>query len=118
MDAGQPSRIEPTGLAVAIYHVVYQHERFSESAQKLFKLIQEAERRQPGRKRQLYLDIEGHRNDQGGFDADMLELQKDFLLGFLGRYLSEIHAPLFSATNPNDQVNDIPPALEIQQKPG
>jgi hypothetical protein len=83
----------------------------------LFKLIQRADRLQPGRKRVLVLDIEGHRNDQGGFDADMLELQKDFLLGVLGPFVSEIRAPLFQATNPHPQDNDIPPALVIQDGP-
>jgi hypothetical protein len=46
----------------------------------------------------------------------MVELQKEFLLGFLSPYLSEIYAPLVSVTNKKPQENDIPPTLIIQDK--
>ncbi len=108
--------IESDDRAVAIYHVVYEHEGFEKSAQVLFKLVQQAEQKQPGKKRNLYLDIEGHQNDDGTFNADMYELQNEFLPGFLSRYLSEIHAPLLKAKNPHSQDNEIPPALIIKDK--
>jgi hypothetical protein len=108
----QPT-VEPEESAVAIYHVVFNHEDFSHAAQAVFKLIQEAQHVQPGKERKLFLDIEGHRNAQGGFDADMLELQKEFLMGFLIQFLSEIHGPLTSVKNPNTQNNEIPSELEI-----
>ncbi|HBY93935.1 MAG: hypothetical protein M5U01_17610 [Ardenticatenaceae bacterium] len=110
----QQHKIHLSDKAVAIYHVVYSREGFEETAQTLFKLVQEAQRLHPGRKRILFLDIEGHRNKSGGFDADMVELQSEFLLGFLGRFLSEIHTPLVQATNPKEQENDLPPALIVQ----
>jgi len=110
------SKIKSADKAVAIYHVVYKHEGFEEAAQALFKLVQDAQRRQPGQKRKLFLDIEGHRNEQGGFDGDMFELQNNFVLGFLGRFLSEINTPLVKATNPKDQEDDIPPALIVQER--
>src|SRR5262245_22629465 len=66
--------IESEGRAIAIYHRVYPHEGFEESAQILFKLVQRAQLQYPGKRRLLYLDIDGHRNSEGGFDADMLEL--------------------------------------------
>jgi hypothetical protein len=118
MDNHRQSRVESGDKAIAIYHVVYTQEGFEESVQTLFKLVQEAQRLQPGKKRKLYLDIEGHRNSEGGFDTDMVELQKEFLLGFLSPYLSEIHAPLVSATNKKPQENDIPLTLVIQDKRG
>lgn len=105
---------ESNNRAAAIYHLVYEHEGFEESAQTLFKLVQNAQKHSPGKRRNLYLDIEGHRNSNGGFDADMVELQKDFILGFLSAYLSEIHCPLFKATNPKPQKNDLPPSLIIK----
>ena len=76
------SKIDTDDRYAALYHVVHEHEGFAESAQNLFKMVQRAQQLQPGRKRVLFLDIEGHRNSNGGFDADMLELQTDFLLGF------------------------------------
>lgn len=107
----QKSKIETGANAVALYHVIYKHEGFEESAQNLFKLVQNAQRRSPNKKRILYLDIEGHRAEGGGFDADMIELQNEFLLSFLNPYLSEIRCPLFDETNRKQQENDIPPAL-------
>jgi hypothetical protein len=117
MEGNGRSRVEPGDKAVAIYHVVYAHEGFEESAQALFKLIQDAQRLQPGKKRKLFLDIEGHRTSEGGFDSDMRELQEKFLLGFLGQFLSEVHSPLINLNNPKPQSDDIPSALIIQDKP-
>ena len=116
MKTNGQSKIESGDSAVAIYHVVYAHEGFEESAQILFKLIQEAQQKRPGMKRKLYLDIEVHRNSEGRFDTDMSELQQEFLMGFLSAFLSEIHAPLMSTTNQNVQENDILPELVIQNK--
>ncbi|MCP4680078.1 MAG: hypothetical protein GY854_32215 [Deltaproteobacteria bacterium] len=103
--------------AVALYHVVYANEGFEEAARALFGLVQKAEQEAPGKDRILYLDIDGHRNSEGGFDADMLELQQEYLVGFLGKYLSEIKAPLVNIKIKNGQQNDIPPELMISAAP-
>lgn len=108
------SRVEAGKSAVAIYHVVYGNEGFQQAARVLFELVQRAQQLEPDKNRNLYLDIEGHRNTKGGFDADMLELQKEFLVGFLAPFLSEIHSPLISLKNSKPQNNDIPPAIIIQ----
>ena len=101
--------------AVALYHVVYAKEGFDEAARALFGLVQLAEQRAPGKDRILYLDIDGHRNSEGEFDADMLELQQEFLVGFLGPYLSEINAPLINARKQGKQLNDIPETFVISE---
>ena len=75
---------------VALYHVVYAHEGFTEAANALFELVKRAQEQWPGKRRRLYLDIEGHRNSDGGFDADMLELQSEFLVGHRWWSLPEI----------------------------
>jgi hypothetical protein len=108
------TRIEGGDSTVALYHVVYRREGFEEAARTLFTLVREAQAKFPNRRRSLFLDIEGHRIQQGGFDADMFELQKDFLIGFLGQFLSEIHCPLTGVTNPRAQENDIPDQLDIR----
>ena len=110
------SKIDTNDRYAALYHVVYAHEGFEETAQTLFKLIQRAQQLQLGRKRVLFLDIEGHRNHDGGFDADMLELQTEFLLGFLGRFFSEMRLPLAHLRNPGEQDNEIPETLIIQSR--
>jgi len=114
MEENGRAKVESDDKAVAIYHVVYSHEKLEESAQILFKLVQRVQKVQPGKKRNLVLDIDGHRHSKGDFDADMLELQENFLLGYLAQFLSEIHRPLFRATNPKPQENDLPSELIIQ----
>jgi hypothetical protein len=82
-DSRAQSRLVVGEKAVALYHCVYAHEGFEQSAQRLFQLVHDAQQQHPGKKRVLYLDIDGHRTSEGGFDADMFELQDEFLLGFL-----------------------------------
>ena len=61
------------------------------------------------------MDIEGHRNDEGGYNRDMFELQRDFLLGFLMPYLTECSVPLIGKVrNRSPQRNDVPERLEIR----
>ena len=117
MEGNGRSRVEPGDNSVAIYHVVYSHEDFNHAATTLFELVRQAERVKPGMKRKLFLDIEGHRNSEGGFDGDMFELQQEFLLGFLSQFLAEIHSPLVSVTNSQPQIDDIPERLDIHDNP-
>lgn len=98
---------------VAIYHRVLRRENFEKAAKDLVAAVYAAEKKAPGKPRMLFLDIDGHRNEQGGFDADMLELQKEFGLGYLLQYLTEAHFPLISVKNTNKQRNDVPNILEI-----
>jgi hypothetical protein len=99
--------------AIAIYHTVFEGDSFAAAARTLFCLISTAQKSMPNQKRVLYLDIEGHRNKAGGFDADMLELQKDFILGFLLPFLTVVHMPLMSAENKKMQDNNIPEELAV-----
>ena len=98
---------------IAIYHNIYSYEGFEESANILIDLIKNSQKESPNNKRFLYLDIQGHRNDNEGFDADMFELQSKFILGFLMPYLTEAHLPLISVKNKNYQKNDIPHEVAI-----
>ena len=98
---------------VALYHRVLRRENFEKAAKDLVSLVYAAEKKDPGKPRILYLDIDGHRNAQNGFDVDMLELQKEFGLNFLLPFLTEIHFPMISMRNNNAQRNDVPEQLEI-----
>jgi len=62
----------------------------------------------------LFLDIEGHRTSDGNFDADMLELQNSFLVEFLVPFLCEVHCALVTLRKPQQQDDDIPDELIIQ----
>jgi hypothetical protein len=97
---------------IAIYHVVYENETFEDAANVIFSLVKDAQKKAPNLKRALYLDIDGHKNNNGGFDHDMYELQKGFILGFLFKFLYEVHIPLGGFQN-KEQNNDIPDDLKI-----
>ena len=101
---------------VALYHCVDENEGFNEAAQAIFELVMDAQNKFPGKKRHLYLDIEEHRNGAGGFDSEMFELQKDFVLGFLLQFVTEVNTPLYHAKNDNHQNNDVPQELHIQDQ--
>lgn len=103
--------LQSTGIA--IYHVVFENETFELAARTLVKLIYEAQKRWPNRRRFLYLDIDGHRNEKGGFDVDMFELQRHFLLGFLMPYLTKLYTPLFHVSNSTLQRNDVVDELNV-----
>lgn len=98
---------------VALYHRVMRRENFEKAAKDLVDLLVLAQKKSPGKPRTLYVDIDGHRNAKGGFDQDMLELQKEFGLGFLLPFFTEVHFPLISVKNPNKQDNDVPDKLHI-----
>jgi hypothetical protein len=100
--------------AAALYHCVYAKEEFDTAAKMIFDLVKSAQTTKPDAKRILYLDIDGHRNALGGYDQDMIELQKEFLIGFLGPYLSEIYMPLMHIKNIKPQRNDLPDELIIK----
>jgi len=110
------SRLEPDERAVAIYHCVHEHEGFEATAQTLFELVQRAEQQRPGTERRLYLDIDGHKKSEGGFDSDMVEIQTKFLPQVLSHHLSEFLTPLGHCMNPKPQDNDVPPALVIRDE--
>lgn len=50
---------------------------------------------------------------RGGFDKDMFELQRYFLMGFMMPYLAELHMPLGGFANKVYQQNDVPSDLNI-----
>ncbi|WP_251178664.1 hypothetical protein [Adlercreutzia agrestimuris] len=98
-------------MAVAIYHRVMRREGFEETAKTLLQLVRDAQKKMPDEPRDLYLDIDDHRNEAGGFDSEMVELQREFVLGFLMPFLNEAHMPLVSVSNPHEQSNEIPDKL-------
>lgn len=73
---------------IVLYHRVMRRENFEKAATDIFNLLKSAQTKSPNVARILYVDIDGHKNDQGGYDNDMFELQKDFGLGFLAKYFT------------------------------
>jgi hypothetical protein len=102
---------EKEGRVVAIYHRVYESENLETAAQMIVELVQSAQEKFPGCERHLYVDIDAHRNAQGGFDADMLALQKEFLVE-IARFVTKAHFPLLALGNPAQQ-NDVPSKIVV-----
>jgi hypothetical protein len=98
---------------IAIAHRVLAHEDFDHTVQILLKLLSKAQREFPGAKRSLFLEIDGHRNSNGGFDDDMLELQSKFMEEVLLQFLTRVVTPLAEFKNPKPQTNVIPEELNL-----
>lgn len=101
---------------IGVYHRIMKRENFEVAAKDIFQLLVKTQKEHPNEPRVLYVDIDGHRNERGGFDADMLELQKEFGVGFLAQFFQEVHFPLGSVKNPGKQNNDVPEKLEIMNE--
>lgn len=80
----------------AVYHRVYGREGLEQSCRILFELIQSAAWHIGG-PIYLYLDIDNHQIEEGGFDSEMYALQVDFIAGILlgdSQAITEAHLPL------------------------
>jgi hypothetical protein len=104
----------PEAKGIALYHDMRVEEDFAKCANRLFLVLKQAAAASPGAPRYLYLDVQGHRNAEGGFDGDAFEIMQDFLLGFLLPYLTEVHTPLLGVRNSQPQREDLPAVLHIQ----
>jgi len=112
-----PYREPNNNKKIAIYHLVNKEENFIDAANDLFKLTRSAQIKEPNKERILYLDIEGHRKNDGGFDHDMWELQFYFILQNLFDYYIEVHLPIGSYENKLEQRNDLlPEKLDIVEE--
>lgn len=98
---------------VAIYHVVYENEGLEESAKTIYNLIYSCQENNKGCERILYLDIDGHTDEYGRFDNEMLELQQNFIIETLLPYLYEIHLPIISIRNTELQKNNLPKEMHF-----
>lgn len=90
-------RTKKTGLkdggGLVIRHDMRVEENFERCAGRLFKMAQDAAKQFPGRRRILIIDIQGHRNDAGGFDRDAFEIINHFLFTYLMPFLTEAVTP-------------------------
>jgi hypothetical protein len=93
---------------IALYHVILPHDTFEDAAKIIFSMIYKSQRDYPMQDRFLFIDIEGHRNEKGGFDHDMYELQSYYNLNIVLPFVNRLYSPLVSAQNKYPQNNDIP----------
>lgn len=98
----------------AIYHRVEENEGFEKTVTILWELLQDFAEEHPSHDRILAVDIDGHRNEEGGFDAEMYGLQKDILLGSLLYFVDEVIMPMGKAERSDDVDRRDPSAHEME----
>jgi hypothetical protein len=103
----------PPKNSVAIYDVMLPDDTFEDTVEHFFQMVQQAQENPEtaGMRRRIYFDVEGHRNELDGFDHDAYEVMKEWMLGWLAPYVTEIHTPLYVVKNPRPQRNDLPEHL-------
>ena len=99
---------------VSLYHIVEESDDFNKAASDIFNLVKSSQEKYPDWPRVLYLDIAGHLDELGRFEDDMVELQQEFLIAALGKFLTALDMPLVSVVNPDAQDNAVPDSLAIQ----
>jgi len=99
---------------VSIYHVVGEDDGFEEAAQDVFDLLKESQDRFPGWPRVLYLDVNGHLDEDGRFEDEMVELQQEFLIAAMGRFFTALALPIVAVVNPDGQDDEVPDELVLQ----
>jgi len=99
---------------VSLYHIVEEGDPFEAAAQDIFALLKTAQEEFPDWPRVLYLDIQGHIDEQGRFTEDMVELQQEFLIAAMGKFFTALALPIVAVVNPDRQVNDLPDELVLQ----
>jgi hypothetical protein len=98
---------------VVLYHDMAVYENFERCAPRIFEVIWATQQKAPGAPRLLYVDVQGHRNDAGGYDRDSFELMTNFLPEKALPYLTELHTPLHSWKNTARQDNHVPREILI-----
>lgn len=99
---------------VSIYYIVESDDDFEDAALALFSLIKSSQHQYPDWPRVVYLDVNGHKGEKGGFDGDLFELQQEFMIATMGPFLTGLDMPLVSVWNPEPQRNDLPDRLAVQ----
>lgn len=102
--------------ANAVYHCVKKNDTFDKSAQDIYNLVVTTKNKQKNKEVHVYVDIDGHRNKNGGFTPDMFELQFDFLVQFLLKYVNSVTIPMGNFSNPQPLL-EMPDALRIDNQP-
>ena len=99
---------------VSIYHVVEEDDDFESAALALFAMLKESQNRYPDWPRVVYIDVNGHKGEKGGFDDDLFEFQQEFMIATMGSFVTALDMPIVSIWNPEPQRNDLPDQLAVQ----
>ena len=100
---------------ISIYVVIHESDDFESAAQCVFQAVMDAQKRFPGWPRMFYLDIAGHRDADGNFHEDFIELQQEFWFSTVAPFVTGFDLPLTGPLiNPSPQRSDLPDSLAIR----
>ncbi|MEU4600291.1 HNH endonuclease signature motif containing protein [Nocardia sp. NPDC023988] len=102
-----------TARQVLLRHDMAVYENYERCTRRIFQMLQRTQLLFPGKPRHLWISVQGHRNDAGGFDHDAHEVIRNFALELMLPYLSKVSTPLIQASNSGRQCNDVPELYEI-----
>lgn len=98
---------------VVLEHRMLENANFDLTSHMIISSLKSTQKKFPFRSRILVIEVEGHRNDKGGFDNDAYEIIFEFALVMILRYCSAIFTPLGGYTNPYPQWNNIPDDFSV-----
>jgi hypothetical protein len=81
------------GKAILLTDLMRKSDDYAGSIARALGLLRHTMHKFPGKPRIFVLDIEGHRNGEGGWDADALDYQHA-LTGVLAQWFTEVQVPL------------------------
>ena len=100
---------------ISVYHVVGAGDTFEGAARDVMALLRDSQSQYPDWPRVLYVDIEGHRGPNHGFDDDFIEFQQELLFSTMAPFVTALETPLTGPLlNPDPQRNDVPDELVIR----
>jgi len=96
---------------IALYHDIQQGESALQAVTNIWNLIQDAyasdEINADADTLDLYIDIEDHRNEEGGFTEDMFLVQKQILMQIIPAFVNSVHFPLGTAKSKDTSLEEI-----------
>ena len=87
---------------ILLYHNITEADDFNSAANSIFKLLEQC-KKNIAKTRLLFIDIQGHFDQNSGFDKDMFELQFHFIPNVIFPFLSECYMPLAGLKNMKHQ---------------
>lgn len=79
---------------IVLFHPIKADEDISDAVDGIWNLLQEAHNEFPGRELSLIIDIEGHRNENGGFTDGMYFLQETLCIPIIAAFVDKLTIPL------------------------
>lgn len=99
--------LPPEADNAALYHIVHEDETVTDAADAVWSMIEDWYETTDDGKLALAIDIEGHRNDAGGFTSDFYLFQKNICVGLLTAFVDTLITPLGTVECSDTTLSDV-----------